>query len=1048
MVAGFLAAARWAFLALLLAVLSLAAVLFVAGEDFYKQRIIEAVEAASGRALRIDGAVTLRSILPPRVSFGAVRYPNAEWSAPPWAFEAEAVSFELDARALLQGELAVRDIVLVKPKLWVEKNAAGVYNLAAERRGGNGASLSPVEWLRDADPRILDGEITVISRRRRWDLRLDDARAELDAPDAPITVKFRGALEGTSLDAVATIGSLEDLFAMRPSELMLEGAVGHRDNHVRATGRVGNLLKWRDVDLRLRFAAAHPDKLSGIAGRRVRDIGMVTGSARFRQDAGIITNRLEEIELESSRRGLRSTLSGKIGKLHGRAGYDMLLSVRGEIDHMLPQHMVNPGAPLHAELRARLHGALDSLRLTIGDARATNSEVSVRAHGELRRIKRGWGGELPLSVTLKSFGRMSGAGGRALAPLAPLNARGMLVRAPGGWQLRDINMSAPGAGFSLSAQGMVGELNRLRGFDLAVRAQIDDVTHWPWGAKLPPNTPLQMRAHLRDDAAGGLDLNGMHISLAAPQFHLAAHGALRGLGASMRADLGLDVQLDAAAPLRDWLPHKAAALLQPMLPLRASARLRSSNAREWSVSVASQPPSESKSARAPDGKLQASFDWVMLPQRPAMENLSLSLDAGHFQLRARGGIGRLQPLQFDLPEVAFEAERIGTLRALGLGALHPGKPLSLKARIALQEEAAGRNLRVDIARLTVGGSDVRGVVSARMPGEKTQLRARADLQSDNFDLAEIFAPVEKNRARFFPTARFNTAWIPKADLEINLRAAHAGHRWLDMRDVVVRAVVKDGVWRQSIGGAVGAGAPRLHLAMNLDANAQPPALRVELHGRQLDTAGLRAFRKEGYLDGGVFHAGIDVTARGDSLAEFAASADGSASLRLDDTRIKNQAIDVIGGDIFSNILTAVNPFHSIGEYVDVECARMQFEITDGIAAAGESLALKTARMTVRANGSIDLADESLQFLISPKARKGLGINSSSLVKLVRVGGTLAQPQIETDVTRLLQTGAVFWAALYSGGWTLLAQGLFDRASASADVCGREVAAQRSGAAAE
>jgi len=1038
----FLSIVRWALFGLLLAALSLTAGLFALGADFYKQRITEAVEAAAGRPLRIDGAVTLRSILPPRVSFGLVRYPNAEWSAPPWAFEAEAVSFELAPLPLLQGEVVVRDIVLVKPKLWVEKNAAGVYNLASAPRRGNGAQLSPVEWLRDSDPRIVDGEITVISRRRRWDLRIDDARAEVAAADAPIAVKFRGALEDTSIDAVATIGSLEEVFSMQPSELTLEGALGHRDNHLRAAGRVGNLLKWRDVDLRLRFTAAHPDKLSGIAGRRVRDIGVIAGSARFRQDAGILTNRLEEIELESSNLGLRSALSGRIGKLYGRKGYDMRVTVDGALDQLLPPHMVNPAEPLQAELRARLHGELDALRFTIDDARAESGEVSARAHGELISIERIWRGELPLSVTVKSFGRMNGARGRALASLAPLSASGMLVRAPANWQLRDIGMSAPRGAFSLSAQGVIGELKHLRGFDLAVRAQIGDVTQWPWGAKFPPNAPLRMRAHLRNNGAGGFDLSEIDASLTAPQFHLAARGALRNLGAAMRADLGMTLQFDAPAPLRAWLPEKPLALLQPLLPLRASAQVHSSGAREWSVSVESRPPPSSKSARAPDGKLKASFDWVMRPNRPQVENLSLSLDAGDFQLRARGGIERLQPLQFERMEVAFSAERIGALRPLGLGALNPGKPLSLETRIALQTEAGGKHFRADIARLAIGGSDVRGAVEARMPGENVRLHARADLQSDNFDLEEIFPPVEKKRARFFSTAPFGLGWIPKVDAEIKLRAAHAGHRWLDMRDVTARAVFRNGVWRQTIDGAVGGGAPRLHLDMRLDAGARPPAMRLELHGRQLDTAGLRAFRQDRYLDGGVFHADVDVTARGNSLAALAGSANGSASLRLDNARIKNQAIDVIGGDIFSNTLTAINPFHSIGEYVDVECAITQFDFLDGIAATRERLAVKTERMTLRATGSIDLGDESLQFLISPKARKGLGINSSSLVKLVRIGGTLAQPQIETDVARLLQTGAVVWAALYSGGWSLLAQGLFDRASAGADVCGRAVAEQR------
>ncbi|MDA7970002.1 MAG: AsmA family protein [Gammaproteobacteria bacterium] len=1046
--AVFLSILRWSLLALLLVLLALTAVLSFAGEDFYKKRITEAVEAATGRPLRIDGGVSLASVLPPRISFSKVRYPNAEWSAPPWAFEAETVSIELTLDALVRGELNIGDVVVVRPKLWVEKNADGVYNLApapGHSRPGSGVELMVVELLNQSDPRIVNGEITVITRRRQWDLRIDDARAELDSSGERIAVKFEGALEGTPIDAAGSIGSLEEIFAMQPVELQLEGTVGHRDNRARTTGRVGNLLKWRDVDLPLEFEFAHPDALSRIAGLRVRDIGAVSGSARFLQGVGVATNRLEEIELRSENLGLQSALSGRIGKLHGRDDYDMTITVGGPLGRAVP---ALAAAGLRADLRGRLHGALDDLALRIEEARAGSDALSLRASGELRLRERVWTGELPLLAEFNGFAGLPGAA--ALAPLAPLRANGTLVRAPKSWQLRDIEMSSERSGFSLRAQGLIGDLLRRRGFDLMVQAQMDDLTRRPWGAKLPPDARLQLRAHLRDgdesnNAGGGIDLRDIDASLSAPQFAFAARGDLRGIGEAMRSDISLSMRFDAPEPLRALLPAAPAVLLEPLVPLRASAQLRSRNAREWSASLASQP-SAAEGGESQDA-LELSFDWAMQPGKTAVENLSLSLDAGGFRLRARGGIEQLRPPRFARLNVEFDAERAGALRPLGLGALHPEKALSLEAQFSLQsaESEGGADFRAGIARLTLGESDVRGEVEARMSDGESPALVRADLQSENFDLEEIFPPVKKDRERFFSPAPLSTEWIPKVDADIALRAARAGHRWLDMRGATARVRVQNGVWYQTIRGAVGEGDAPLHLDMRFDAGSRPQELHFTARGEQLDTAGLRAFRDDRYLDGGVFRADADVRARGDSLAALAAAANGGLSLRFDDMRMKNQAIDVFGGDIFANILTAANPFRSIGEYVDVECAIMKFELADGVASAGENLAIKTERMTMRANGSINFADESLQFLISPKARTGLGINSSSLVKLVRVGGTLAQPQIETDAVRLLQTGAVVWAAIFSGGWSLIAQGLFDRASADADVCGGEIAEQNGAA---
>jgi len=126
---------------------------------------------------------------------------------------------------------------------------------------------------------------------------------------------------------------------------------------------------------------------------------------------------------------------------------------------------------------------------------------------------------------------------------------------------------------------------------------------------------------------------------------------------------------------------------------------------------------------------------------------------------------------------------------------------------------------------------------------------------------------------------------------------------------------------------------------------------------------------------------------------------------------------------------------------------VRLDIEDGVATVRDRIAVKTDRVTLSGGGDIDLSSEELKIVILPRARKGFGINATTLAKIVRLGGTLAQPKIEADASRLLQTGAEWLAVVYSAGWSLIAQGLFDRIQANTDVCGQNGLAD-AGAAAE
>ena len=1137
-------------------------------QDHYKAQLSDAVEWRTGRPLIIEGDLKLAAGVKPRFYAETIRYPNADWGKQPWAIEVDKAVFAVDLWALLHGKLLVEDIVLEKPRLWVEKNPAGVYNLAVLRRSQSksGAPRTTLPWGLDVSgARVINGEISVAARNRHWDVRIHDARATSGGPGQPVVVDFRGAVEDTPVTASATLGSLETLFTWQPSPLSVNGHVGGEENRVRATGSAKNLLKWRGVDLNLEFDLAHPAELSALAARPLPpQLGTVKGNARFDQPGRLSTMALRDIQLASAKWGLRGVLSGEIARLYNRTGIDLNFSAAGTLDRAPPVYLValtgrdDAAAPLKAGVTARVHGSSRDLNLHIENATLENPALSIAARGEVGFVDGAWRGSLPVSLTLNNAGDAGDAGkpeelpGRALSSIGPLTAEAELTRDQGAWRLSDVKLSverealsikvagavnqlttrpsgllyviaeaeddrylrplfddppppdavadlkleaalafSPGVlratvdqlsgqvyGVALSASGGIAELNRLRGIDLAISGEATGLQDLPPppGRAWPASGAVRVDAKLADDESGALHLTGISASVAsladAPgaSFDLAARGEIRNLGASMAADLDVELALADAGPVQTlFAGSQAAAFLQAVTPLKASGNLYSLAPADWrmrDIKAASQGggpgemgatmtgevaafapldarlrvalsdlavaglPAAWNVPRPRGGMLDVSLDLSARRGEVSVKNITAALDSAEVSMAAQGDIDRLKPIAVNNMEVKFEAASVAALEWPAIAGLNPGNAVSGIVTM----RATGARSNHSTVDLQIGANDMRGKLDWGWPEDpKAVPEVKADLRSGRFYLAEILATPATKKTRFFSAAPINTNWIHKLNGRIDLAATAAGSRLIDLRDAHAQLVLKDGTLAQTVAGQMGQG--KLAMRLGIDARSQPFSAEFKMNGKDLDAGGLVAFRTDNFIDNGTFDADIEISATGASMAELASAADGRVSLGLNRAKMKNQTLDFIGGDIFSNLVTIINPFRSIGEYIDIECGVVHFDVARGMAVSENRLALKTDKVTLLGGGVIDLDDESLKILITPKARKGFGINPSSLAKIVRLGGTLAEPKIEADSSRLPETVAAVWAALYSGGLSLLAQGWFDRNQANADVCG-------------
>ena len=123
------------------------------------------------------------------------------------------------------------------------------------------------------------------------------------------------------------------------------------------------------------------------------------------------------------------------------------------------------------------------------------------------------------------------------------------------------------------------------------------------------------------------------------------------------------------------------------------------------------------------------------------------------------------------------------------------------------------------------------------------------------------------------------------------------------------------------------------------------------------------------------------------------------------------------------------------------CGVVRFAVKEGDAIADETLVMETDKVLLKGGGLIDLKTEDLDLGASLAARTGIRIGAGTLSSLVRVKGTLAEPQLGTDLNRMVKTGAKVGIAVATVGLSLLAESVYGYISEDDHPCQTALARQ-------
>lgn len=337
-------------------------------------------------------------------------------------------------------------------------------------------------------------------------------------------------------------------------------------------------------------------------------------------------------------------------------------------------------------------------------------------------------------------------------------------------------------------------------------------------------------------------------------------------------------------------------------------------------------------------------------------------------------------------------------------------------------------------KLNLDKTDLNGEASINLSGERPALTATTN--SSLIDLTPFISDTEKKKSekktRVFSSDPLPLDALKKADVVANVTAKKIQHPTLPLENVELKLSLNNGKlgikpFRFDAGGGAAAA------NVDLDASSGKSAkLLTNIDIKNFEPSSLPTLT--GKLDGGKTDINIDVSGSGNSVAAIMAGLNGNFLVNMGEGTLKSGKSGEKDESLLINTINSVYGSSDHDGDTLLECGVINANIKDGIATLDKGVAFQTKAMNLIGSGAINLKTEELDIGIDPEAREGMGLGLGQLAELVRVRGTLAEPKAGPSTKEALKSAATIGAAVATGGISILAQGLFNRATADSDPC--------------
>lgn len=182
----------------------------------------------------------------------------------------------------------------------------------------------------------------------------------------------------------------------------------------------------------------------------------------------------------------------------------------------------------------------------------------------------------------------------------------------------------------------------------------------------------------------------------------------------------------------------------------------------------------------------------------------------------------------------------------------------------------------------------------------------------------------------------------------------------------------------------------------------------------------------------LFSMNTSVSGNGDNLRELAGSLNGTLQLASSGGVLEGVNLSVLDSFFLEDLFRLILPAADDDKDLQLKCAATILKINNGHVKTDPALAFTTNKISLIANGKLDLKTEKIKFNFKSIPNKAYKFSTSELINpYVLVGGTLKNPSVGIDPGKVLVKGGI---ALGTAGISILAKGALDRWGNTVPLC--------------
>jgi len=868
----------------------------------------------------------------------------------------------------------------------------------------------------------------------------------LSGPDINELLRMLRIEEGGSgdVDLTASLQPVEN----GPMALDVEGRLGRMS--IEANGSLSDLQSLEQFDVSMRASSEDLSRLLALFGfEGVREAPFTINLDASRQGPMLMVERAH-LEVADATFDLTARLPGFPGFDAGSAS----LNITGSDFASLRELLRLPGAaegPFSLGLELDSDEAGDEIvRLAL-----TSTLASLEADGRVANSADYAGSEFNFTLSSESLARIGNAYGLPRLPDLPMTGRGSFAVEGNAIRLRG-PVTANIEDTTLRIEGLIARAPGLEGSKLTVGIDTPDLAEVVGmfaTADQVPSLPFNVDGEIslqRDDIGfsnvrgklgqSSVDVNGVlklapmlagseiALSSSGPAFeellaHLPdvnVHPGAFDLSAGLAFDTDVihfkDVEL--SRPRGDARADVTIGVSQPEAFIDFDIGARGQSVRSILPSLGDFELEDAPFSVSARGELRGA--------RIGLKRFDI--EVGQATVEARGDLdltvgGRSTDFNFDL--------QIPSLARLGL--VKGRKLLEQDLAISARLRGDGETVGIDSFAARLGDSDLRGSLRLQKGDIPT---VSFDLQSELLRLAPLledatvdYDPAPKfDDGRLIPDIPMPFDAMSKLNASVTVDIKELRRDSLFLEHVTLKARLQDGAFEVDEAG-LRAGGGWLRARALLEPAGGAGNAKVAIQARDL------SFGFSAAEPGTSPRSNIDVNfeATGTNLRSLAGNANGVLFAHSVNFVVpENTILKRLYGDMLNEILATINPFAKAAGQSTIECVVLPVEVNAGMLGLTPEAFVRTDKVSIASNASIDLKSEKLEMTFRTTPRKGLTISAGEIFNpFVMVIGTLAAPRLAVDAKGSLISGG---AAVATGGLSILAKATWNRLARSGNPC--------------